>query len=371
MQRMIFKQTGFALSLIALALPALAVADQACIELGALVYTKWYHTDAGGPGKLPAGETKDDMLRCKACHGYDLLGKNGSNAAQVRKASSPNSDIEGDGTLSTTNLSTGPLGNHAPITAQMVWHAGTGRSVASGSGSWVELTKPRTASNTLAYQMGYTLGNQHPDYTGVLTERQVQCVVEFLNSPDAQPDKIYKRILTDAKPVVIQLVDSADAKAGKVAYENECVACHNSAIEPAATSTALDSPKGDAMVTYLTRTTGYAELAHKGRWGITNSKMTRKAMGNPSAQDMADILKYLESLNKTVPLQDKCGKSSASVINAASAKEMKLHIPSVNVATATGDVKYWATLRFAPELSPTGKMAFELTDAATNSGTCK
>lgn len=371
MQKITFKKTNLVLLLAALNLPALAIADQACVELGALVYTKWYHTDAGGPGKLPTGETKDDMLRCKACHGYDRLGEDGQNAAQARSASSPNSVSEGDGTLSTTNISTGPLGKHAPITAAMIWHAGTGRSVTNGSGSWVQLTTPRTASNTLAYQMGYTLGNQHPDYTGILTERQVQCVVEFLNDPDAQPEKIFKRMLTDTKPVVHQLVDSADAKAGKATYEDQCAACHNSPTEPAATSTALDAPKGDAMVTYLTRVAGYTELAHKGRWGITNSKMTRKAMGNPSAQDIANILKYLESLNKVVPLQDNCGKSSSLMINAAAAKDVKLHIPRVTIATATGDVNYWANLRYAPELSPTGKMAFELTDPATNLGTCK
>lgn len=371
MQKINLTQIGLALTLAALSIPTLAVADQACLQMGALAYTKWYMVDSGGPGKLPAGETKDDMVRCKACHGYDHLGEDGANAATVRKSSSANSVIEGDGTLSSTNISMGLWGKRkTPITPEMIMHKGTGRAYTEGSSVWVDLTTPRTAANTAAYQKGYTLGNQHPDFSTVLTQQQAICLAEFLNSPESQPEKIFKRILPKARPVVMQLIDAADAKAGKAFYQDNCTSCHGETNEPAATSTALDSPKGDAMVTYITKSaTGYTELAHKSLWGIADGRMTRKAMSNPTALDIANVLKYLESLSKAIPTMDLCGKSTSFV--SSTTKGATLHIPRVTVATPTGDHDFWATLNYAPELSPSGKMVFELADANLNTGNCK
>ena len=48
-----------------------------CVELGALAFDSWISEDAGGSG-LPDGETDNDYLRCKSCHGWDQLGTDGT-----------------------------------------------------------------------------------------------------------------------------------------------------------------------------------------------------------------------------------------------------------------------------------------------------
>ena len=39
------------------------------VEQGALAYSNWTKTDAGGSGALPTGVDSQDYIRCKACHG--------------------------------------------------------------------------------------------------------------------------------------------------------------------------------------------------------------------------------------------------------------------------------------------------------------
>ncbi|MCX7088604.1 MAG: c-type cytochrome [Methylococcales bacterium] len=366
MQKITLKQTGLALLFAALSVPTLAMADDACVALGALVYTNFTSLEAGGTGLKPVGETSDDMYRCKSCHGWDRLGKNGGHGDFKRVAKTPNTETLGEirQEISSNNISTGTLGKHAPITAQMILHAGTGRSIADGSNSWVDLTTPRTAANTAAYLRGYSLGNQHPDYTGLMTAQQLTCLGEFLNSPDTQPDKVFKRILTGATPIAYQLVDSADAKAGKSFYAENCESCHGAPDDDQSKTSAL-KPVGGMLVYLKSLDQKFSEFAHKSRWGLADTKMTRKSMSNPTAQDMANVLKYIQDYGHINPL-DNCGKSIASV-----AQDAKLHIPRVSVPSANGDIDYWATLRYAPELSPSGKMVFELADISANTGTCK
>ena len=52
----------------------------AAVEQGALAYSNWTKTDAGGSGALPTGVESQDYIRCKACHGWDRLGTDGGYA---------------------------------------------------------------------------------------------------------------------------------------------------------------------------------------------------------------------------------------------------------------------------------------------------
>jgi hypothetical protein len=60
-----------------------------CVEMGALAYDSWISSDAGGSG-FPSGETDNDYLRCKACHGWDQLGTDGGYVMRSRNAGRPN-----------------------------------------------------------------------------------------------------------------------------------------------------------------------------------------------------------------------------------------------------------------------------------------
>jgi mono/diheme cytochrome c family protein len=273
-----------------------------CVELGAHVYQNWTKDDSGGSG-MPAGETSADYLRCKACHGWDLMGTEGGYVRRSRNDGRPNAGA-GDGDTSSRVISP-IMGGHDPITADMITHGGTGRSYADGSGSWTALIDPRSATNTGAYAGGYTLGNQHPDLsmdganTGdiVLTQEQIDCVVEFLNFSSADPSAYFADINPGQNPVLYTIVDTADAAAGETFYDDNCFGCHG---DPATDHQGGNGghPDGGLLV-YLGKDGKFSEFAHKARWGIPDEIMSRSAMGSPTSADVANVMLYLQELGGT------------------------------------------------------------------------
>lgn len=243
-----------------------------CVEMGALAYDNWTKTDAGGTGALPAGETNSDYVRCKACHGWDRLGTDGGYVRRSRTASRPNAGA-GDGDSTSRAIATGA------VTADDILHAGAGRSYAEGSGSWVAKDAAHSAENKAAHAAGYTLGNQHPDFSdGTMTQEQVDCLVEFLNYEDADSGQYFAAIYPEQNPVLYTIADTADAAAGETFFNARCTACHDLAF-------ATDYLKGDGK---------FSELAHKARWGIPNTMMSRGIMGDPTAQEVTDMMAYLQ-----------------------------------------------------------------------------
>ncbi len=241
-----------------------------CAELGPLAYDNWTKTDAGGSGSLPAGATSADYIRCKACHGWDHMGTDGGYARRSRNAGRPNAGA-GDTDQTSRNISLAAREN-ADVTADMIWHTGTGRLFTEGSGSWVDLDDTHSAANKAAHSNGYTLGNQHPDFTnGALTQDQVGCLVEFLNNPGTDPAAYFSQIDPGPNPALYSIIATADAVAGESYYDTNCVSCHG---DPAGASP-VGAPEG-GILAYLGGDGKFSEFAHKARWGIPNTTMPRK-----------------------------------------------------------------------------------------------
>ena len=252
-------------------------APSECVETGALAFDNWTKIDAGGTGSAPAGVESSDYIRCKACHGWDRRGTDGGYVRRSRKDSRSNAGA-GDGDATTRAIVTGT------VTASQIMHAGTGRSYMQGKGSWVPLDANPSATNTAAHQQGYTLGNQHPDFSsGGITQGQVDCLVEFLNFEDGDPARYFADIHPDQNPVLYTMVDTASPVIGEAFFENRCEDCHTLTF----------------VLDYLTGDGKFSELAHKARWGSPDTDMTRDAMGDPTSEDIADLLVFLQESGGT------------------------------------------------------------------------
>jgi len=273
-----------------------ALAQNACVEQGALAWDDWTLEDAGGSG-MPDGETDNDYIRCKACHGWDQLGLSGGYVKRSRNAGRPNAGA-GDADQTSRDISLTTRAG-AMITADMIFHAGTGRSFADGSGSWVPLGGSHSAGNKAAHSNGYTLGNQHPDFStggaNALTQEQADCLAEFLNFADAGWDAYFDSINPDVDPILYTIRSDADADRGETRYNDVCFDCHG---DPSEVGTPFDI-EGGGILEFLAESGHMSEFYNKARWGNPDTVMTRDALGDPTALDVADLLLYLQELGGT------------------------------------------------------------------------
>lgn len=268
-----------------------------CVELGGLAYDSWISDDAGGNG-FPDGEDDNDYLRCKSCHGWDHLGTSGGYVRRSRNSGRPNAGL-GDTDQTSRDISF-TTREGAPVTADMIFQAGTGRSLEDGSGSWVPLDDPASPANKAQHAAGYTLGNQHPDFTtggaNALTQMQADCLAEFLNFADAGWDAYFDAIYPNVDPVVYMVRSDADADRGETRYNDICFDCHG---DPSEVGDPFPIEGDEGILEFLADTPHFSEFVHKARWGHPDSLMTREALGNPTALDVADVTLYLQQLGGT------------------------------------------------------------------------
>ncbi len=259
-----------------------------CVEMGGLAYDNWTKEDSGGTGSLPDGAGDADYVRCKACHGWDHMATDGGYVRRERKEGQSNAGYD-DGDMTSRNI------KDKVVTGDMIWHEGTGRAYSDGIGSWVELTADHSSDNKAAHANGYTLGNQHPNFsTGGMKQEQVDCLVEFLNFPGADPSVYFASINPSPNPVLYTIVDTADAAAGEAFYGDNCAGCHS---DDPAVEDGFDPDGG--MLAYLAKDGKFSEFSHKVRWGIADASMTRDAIGSPTAADVANIMLWMQELGGT------------------------------------------------------------------------
>ena len=273
-------------------IPATALGQDepsACVEQGGLAYDNWTKEDSGGTGSLPDGAEDSDYVRCKACHGWDHMATDGGYVRRSRNEGRSNAGA-GDGDMTSRNISFAAREEGVTVTADMIWHMGTGRAYADGKGSWVALDETHSAANKAAHSEGFTLGNQHPDYsTGGMTQEQAGCLAEFLNFADADPTAYFADINPNMNPVLYTIVDTADAAAGESFYSDNCNGCHG---DPAGESP-VGAPEG-GILAYLAQDGKFSEFSHKSRWGIPDTSMDREAMGLPTSADVANMMLWLQ-----------------------------------------------------------------------------
>jgi len=273
---------------------------QDCIALGGMAWDSWHKTDAGGSG-LPTDEDNNNYTRCKACHGWDQQGTDGGYVFRSRKSSRPNAgyqdpnncDLPMADPLTCTrsrNISTDTTfgGDYNGSAIEIL--AG-GRTWEEGSMVFDELWGP-----------GAILGNRHPDLgpdnPEGPTADQLSCLTAFLNAPAARADQVYSAMETmpvDGKPAIYTPVATADAAAGATYYGTNCSGCHGDPSDDS--SGATDGKPGTGgLIGYLNGDGKFSEFMHKMHWGIPNSTMSRAAMGDPTAADVADVVAHMQAV---------------------------------------------------------------------------
>ena len=288
-------QSSLAMALLLL-ISGLALAQDppnACVQQGALAWDNWTKADAGGDGTLPGGEENKDYIRCKACHGWDAQGTKGGYVRRSRKETRPNAG-NGDGDSTPRAITRGA------ITTAMIAHDGTGRAFDDGTGSWVDLNMMgmHNSGNTAGHANGYTLGNQHPDFSGgELTGEQIGCLAEFLNYMDADHSAYFANINPSQDPVLYTIVDTANATAGESFYNSNCRGCHGNPAEDNQGGSG-GVPSG-GILAYLAKDGKFSEFSHKGRWGIPDTAMSYSSIGSPTSTNMVDMMLYLQELGGT------------------------------------------------------------------------
>lgn len=228
---------------------------------GGLIWDNWTTADADGAGALPAGAVDKDFLRCKACHGWDGKGLAGGYVRRSANATRPN-----------------PTATIGDLTTQMA----AGTVVAAD----VEHVTGRAFS---------TQDQTMPDFTatGGLNDKQVADVVAFLNSGPKVTDHATLNI---AVTPVAYTFTGTSAATGATLYAANCQTCHGTDGK----NFSVDGKTG--IGDYMSGDGKFSEGFNKIIYGVPGTSMTRKAVGNLTSQNAADILTYIQAnLGTTFP----------------------------------------------------------------------
>lgn len=190
----------------------LAAYDKASIAKGGILYDKFWATEAGYDQNNPnvaVFNAKSDFFRCKQCHGWDLLGSNGSYNGRGPKTSRPN--------ISALNLF-----QLAKTKTPQELFDGMKKTAGRRDVSY-DLSTYDPASNS-------AVGDQMPNYAQILTDEQIWDLVKFMKEGAFDVsllyDATYSGTYPTGKAVFSNVGKDGNAAAGKAHYAAKCAACH-------------------------------------------------------------------------------------------------------------------------------------------------
>lgn len=223
---------------------------------GGMLFDKFWATETGfdqANVNLAKFNANADFFRCKQCHAWDLMGRNGSYNNRAPKANRPN---VADRNLRTTAKNLKP---------QELFNA-----IKSGLG---KARKDLNADlSTYNPTTNNTIGDQMPDFSKILTDNQIWDIVKFLKVEALDITQLYDATYTGTYPtgstIFANVGKDGDATAGNAFYTSNCVICHGTDGKQIPN---LDATPG-MTVGKFTRTKAN-ELQHKIKFGQLGTVM--------------------------------------------------------------------------------------------------
>ncbi len=241
---------------------------------GGILFDKFWSVEGGYDQNSPNKAQFDkysDFFRCKQCHGWDLMGRNGSYNSRSPKTNRPN--------VSGINYWT----KARNMGAQELFDL-----LKNGSG---KARRPlSTDLSTYDPAKDPTIGDQMPNVKEFLTDKQIWDIVKFIKVEALDVTKLYDATYTGTYPTgkatYTNIGKDGDAAKGLEFYNTYCKACHG-----ADGKTFLMENMSTGK---FTRSKPY-EVQHKVKFGQLGSAMKKTPV---TLQQMKDLYKALADTTK-------------------------------------------------------------------------
>jgi len=247
---------------------------------GGQMYSQFWASETGfslANSKLENQEQLDrivehsDFYRCKQCHGWDRLGREGGYSDRAPSATRPN----------VADLDLARLSESLSETDLF-------EAIKTGSG----IVRRDIAEPVSDYdpEANSTVGDRMPDYGQILTDEQIWNIVKYLKTAAVDTTSIYNLTLGDGvypnrERSFTELGLDGDANHGDEVYLQYCASCHGD------DGTMLLVDGGEYTVGAHSRKKPY-EDQHKVKFGHLGSIMG-PVLRDASTEDIRDLFKAL------------------------------------------------------------------------------
>lgn len=242
--------------------------DLASFSKGGIMFDKFWSTESGfnqSDPNITIFNSKSDFFRCKQCHGWDNLGRNGSYIGRGPNANRP---------------------NVADLNLYSIIQSKTPQELFDAMKSTVNRRDISFDFATYVSSDPNNDGHKMPNYAQLLTDSQIWDMVKFMKSAAFDVTQLYDAVYSGVYPTgtasFSNIGKDGNAANGNTTYSNNCTSCHGS-------NGTLILVEG-MTVGKFTRSKPN-EVQHKVKYGQLGSSMTGKF--DMTITQMKDLYKAL------------------------------------------------------------------------------
>jgi mono/diheme cytochrome c family protein len=184
-------------------------------SLGGRIYDKFWVAKAGysqtDTALINRLGKNADFFRCEQCHGYDLLGRAGTYANRAPTTKRPN--------VANINLQDTSKGTLAKLFNQIKY----GNDSTIRRNPAADLSTYNPASNSIE-------GDKMPNYSTLLSDKQIWNLVKFLKSGYADPSQLFDCTISGTYPNAVvacsNIGKDGNTVLGDTIFSKNCKSCH-------------------------------------------------------------------------------------------------------------------------------------------------